>query len=418
MDTLYSNVTNSQIIQVLPLRDVSDQTFALGQIQFDVDVGDSQLLGSGTYFSMQVQLTKNDDVTPILTGDDLAPVMDLPAALFDSVEYRINGQLVCSVNEFPQCDFLDHRIVDSSNKLDTLEDILIFTNPDPESRRAAIAASLGNATPDNNQYLDVIFQPLPLRQVFRAVNGVVGAGKHSIIFYPSNNYKTKAIQTNISGALVNTPIFKVNNLYLNAEVKTASYSKSLNYKLTYPTMRLMKEPLFSGNVGFNTKNFMLSPKCKAVTIAFQATDAGYNTEHPITHLGALDYAAYPLGNAIEKNLQQLQLNYLGQDYTPNLYNINQTYTSVPQIKKDTSSFAYFNNVTQFDNNPVPESENFWSLRGQFYHFKLYNPKEIKNSNLLTVKYKFSALPVDMTMLVFEHNEEDMVLSLSNGSIRL
>lgn len=417
MDTLYSNVTNSQIIQVLPLRDVSDPTFALGQIAFEIDVGDNQLLGKGTYFSMQMQITKNDDVTPISGNDDLAPVMDLPAALFDSVEYRINGQLVCSVNEFPQCDYLDHRIVDSSNKLDTLEDILILTNPDTDLRRKSIAIGLNNSTPDNNQYFDVIFQPLPLRQVFRAVDGVVGSARHSFTFYPSHNYKKQAIQTGFAATPVVTPIVKVNNMYLYAEVKTATYSKNTSYQLTYPSMRLLKEPLFSGNTGFNTKNFMLNPKCKAVSIVFQATDAGYNTVHPITYFGALEYSAVPgIDNAIEKNIQQLQLNYLGQDYTPNIYNINQTFAA--GIKKDTSSFAYFNNVTQFDDNPVPESQTFWSSRGQFYHFKLYNPKEIKNNNLLTVKYKFSALPVNMTMLVFEHNQEDMVINIQNGFIRI
>lgn len=400
MSQLHGEIKNRELIQVNCNRTVSDATFALGSLDFDINTNQNQLLGKNSYMSMKLQITKINDFTPIGTADNLAPNMDIPACLFDSVTLKVNGQPIYTNNEYPQSDILIRRLYSSSNRLDVIDDILIFTNPDFSTRHDAITTATSELPPDPNSVFDIVFQPLCFQEIFRYIHdvGLAGQAKYTLSFQPNNNYKIQALQMNPFAAPLANPLFKVLDMYLYAEVYTSSYEPNFSYMLTVPKSKMHREPLLEGNNGFNTKTFQLSPTCKAVSVCFQDSRAGSNYQYPITFLSNVE-------TANEKDLVQIQLNYLGKNYTPTPYQLEQTYDGVNFLKKDNTSFAYYANIIQYENNPVPESQQFWSARGQFYYFKLYNPDNVKNNNMLNVRYKFSAVPANTNMLVFEHDED-------------
>lgn len=413
MSNLYSKVVDRVIQQVQPLRTATYDAFNLGPIEFSVDLDHNQGLSKKSYMSMKVSVTKTNSTTPLANSDHWGPVMDMPNAFFDSAYIKINGvtvsELLC--NELPQVDMYYRRITQSSNDLDTKEDILIFTSPDVNTRADAVVAAVDNLTPSNNSVFDVVFVPLPLMQLSKYLDGelsILGKCTVTFGFNPNNNYQIQTMQKAYNGSLI-TPIVQVQEFFFYPTIVTASIDPSFTYVCRTPHINMFRENIPNGATGFQTKTFKLSPYTKAVSIAFQSSVVGVDQFQAITTLG--DYVA-----AQEKNVTQLQINWLGRNYTPSAYQFDNTFNA--GFKKDNLSHAYLNNINQLDNDVqmIRESENFFSTRGQYFYWDLYNSQNIKNNDLLTVRFQMNTPPTDMNILVFEHTINNLAFTRHNGSL--
>ena len=116
-------------------RVVKDDAFPNGDIVYDVRTyGDRWFIPNRSYLKIRCSLTKTDG-TMLEINDGIAPAMNLAPNLFKSMEFKINGRTVSSVNNhLAQVDTLCTRLSKSDSWLSTVGKSHNFWSPDIRER--------------------------------------------------------------------------------------------------------------------------------------------------------------------------------------------------------------------------------------------------------------------------------------------
>lgn len=122
LESANRGISRNQYEQQAPTRDVGSGNFPNGSINFRWQTsGVKWWIPSRSYIRMRCSLTKADGVTPVDDADDVAPNMDQCAALFQSLEFRINDKVVSRVADYvAQIDALSTRINKPSAWIDSV----------------------------------------------------------------------------------------------------------------------------------------------------------------------------------------------------------------------------------------------------------------------------------------------------------
>jgi len=134
--SLSQGLSSSQFTQVAPSRDVTGVNLPNGAVHFKFDVsGDEWWVPSRSKFRIRLKITDDTgaDNTPgnaIDLSDDIAPNMNWPSALWKSVQFRIKGDTIESIDDYlPQCDTLLKRLTKSKSQLDSQDNLLTWMSP-------------------------------------------------------------------------------------------------------------------------------------------------------------------------------------------------------------------------------------------------------------------------------------------------
>jgi hypothetical protein len=115
-------VTKDLYEQQAPTRDVTGSNFPNGSINFRWQTGATKWwVPFRTYLRFRVSLTRAN-LTPLdATEDDIAPIMNQCAALFQSAEFRLNDKTISRVSDYlPQIDTLNTRLNKSKAWIDSV----------------------------------------------------------------------------------------------------------------------------------------------------------------------------------------------------------------------------------------------------------------------------------------------------------
>lgn len=135
-----SGISRNQYNQVAPTRDVTGNNFPNGAIHFKWEnASQNWWIPSKSYLRMRVSLTRSDGVSFLTTEDDIAPNMDLCAALWQSLEFRVAGKTVSRVADYvPLVDALTKRLSKSKSTLDSINASTNFFDPYFKVRQQAV----------------------------------------------------------------------------------------------------------------------------------------------------------------------------------------------------------------------------------------------------------------------------------------
>jgi hypothetical protein len=115
-------VTKDLYEQQAPTRDVTGSNFPNGSINFRWQTGATKWwVPFRTYLRFRVSLTKANGNPLEGTSDDIAPIMNQCAALFQSAEFRLNDKTISRVSDYlPQISTLDTRLNKSKAWIDSV----------------------------------------------------------------------------------------------------------------------------------------------------------------------------------------------------------------------------------------------------------------------------------------------------------
>ena len=121
LESANKGISRNQYEQQAPTRDVSGANFPNGSINFRWQTsGVKWWLPSRSYIRMRCSLTKANGL-PVNLSDDVAPSMAQCAALFQSLEFRVNDKVVSRVADYvPQIDALSTRVNKSASWIDSV----------------------------------------------------------------------------------------------------------------------------------------------------------------------------------------------------------------------------------------------------------------------------------------------------------
>jgi hypothetical protein len=403
-----------ETLQILPNRNVEDNSLTSGVINFEWSTERGEAVGANTFLDIQFDFYNSNGGSriPFVSANNISLNMNAPAILFDSIGLKINGQIVCEITNYSIIDFLRMRQQLTGYALDNVYNNLMITNGSASTR-----ADITNKAASIDQSVmtfDFVKNVLPLELLFEGLgSSIKGKANYCLYLQPNVQYKNQ-IYVN-SGALINSDIVKnVKGMILYVEKKTLKYDSNFKEVFRMNNIRMFKEPVLSSQ-GEEQRTFYLSPKTKGVTIAFQAISAGQgNNTTPITNLNT---QVYTPTDDTTNYLTFLQLNYLGKNYTPSGHQLLKTNSAVIGTgNTNNNAYAYYSSIRQIGNDE-PESEDSYYLRGPYQYFNLYNPENIKNNNVLTVRYRFSGFGAGLNLLVFEHTEHMGEITVANHEIR-
>lgn len=108
--------------QQAPTRDVTGTNFPNGSINFRWQTGATKWwVPSRTYLRFRIYIRGSNDQMVDVNTDDMAPIMNQCAALFQSAEFRMNDKTISRVSDYmPQIDTLRTRINKSKSWIDSV----------------------------------------------------------------------------------------------------------------------------------------------------------------------------------------------------------------------------------------------------------------------------------------------------------
>lgn len=138
---------NAQYHQIPALRDLTNNKFSNGQIQFRFETsGTTWMVPKRSYFRIRCTLTQvraNAGLAlPPLASSDIAPSMGLAANLFKTVEIKLSGKSLQRITErLPQIDALNMRMKKPEAFLNGVARVSNFLDYDFDVRRQQVAAN-------------------------------------------------------------------------------------------------------------------------------------------------------------------------------------------------------------------------------------------------------------------------------------
>ncbi len=152
------------------------------------------------------------------------------------------------------------------------------------------------------------------------------------------------------------------------------------------------------------KTFIVNPKSHSFTLAFQKLDAGLVT-------------TYPKSKFICNNNDHLKL--IRFQFRNALTNLPIPTPSIEYnntLNKDYTSQHYYENQMYLGSFFLDDFENLeiWQERGPYYSIKLKNQNEM--TSRLTISTQFEELSESISLLLFEHFQEECKFKIDNGEV--
>ena len=145
LESSNQGTSRMQYDQIAPSRDVTTNNFPNGSIHCRFqNTGQKRWIPSKSYLRIRCQLAKADG-TPLKLDDNISPNMGLCAALFQSMEFRINDKTVSRISDFvPQIDALETRLYKSKAWLDGIGSSVNFWDYEYKKRQSAVSSDASN----------------------------------------------------------------------------------------------------------------------------------------------------------------------------------------------------------------------------------------------------------------------------------
>jgi len=259
----------------------------------------------------------------------------------------------------------------------------------------------------------------PPLSIFKIGHGLP-SGKFELILNPqtSSVYKKYAIESIVTDKIPGVDYnFSINDMYFYANTVEGERADDITYLLDLEQTRCQTETI-NPNGGMQQKNFDVSPSTYALTVAYQDSRAGTNTQ--ISSSKFKSYNAL-ITTSEELKLRRFFINYAGQnlpspdadplfvlgdDLTTEKYT---DYTTQRYIESQIYSGAYF------DTGGAESLKEFHN-RGSYYYVSI--PRDgTDRSTRVTINQEFRAADLANTrVLLFDHAKQIARIRVQDGRV--
>ena len=268
---------------------------------------------------------------------------------------------------------------------------------------------------------EIIWQP-PL-SVFKLTHAMP-SGKYEIVLNPQTStvYQKYAVESllgggdkvaNISSSGVatanSTYKFNIVDMYMMVNTVLGPRIDNLSYLLDLESTRCQSDSITTK--AFQQKNFTVSPSTYALSVAFQDSRAGTNTQ--ISASKFISYNAALTENESEK-LTRFYVGFGGQNFpSPDAdpeFSSTVDYTTQRYVESQMYSGSFYDSSGG-------ESLAEWQDRGRYYHFS--TPRDGSDrSSQVGVHQSFSSVadPNSMRVMLFDHSKEVVRVSIQDGQV--
>jgi hypothetical protein len=387
-------ITKFQYRRVTPKASATGDSFAGGQIIFDYTLaGDSWWIPSRSYVNVRAKLSKVVGAveTPPVPADGVAPSMNFTACLFDSADFRLNGQSMGNITKnLPQVDSMSKLLNKGATWFKANESVN-FWNPDFNERQALMV---------KNSFETCWIPPLGIFQY----NKAIPSGRYELVLTPKPSYERAAVESTNAIVFGNAE----NNFKLTIEsitfhvcvVDGPRSNENSTYYIDYEHLNVHPRRIVDGSN--LTENFTISKTTHGICVASQSRDAGNNTLHtPSKFLAAGD----------EQKLEKLRIDYAG--------------TSQPSPDLDVEYDGTINHMTNayYQSQLYNGSEydpaasvgfDDWLKRGPYFLYR-WSKDGLDTSTSCDVNVQYSAM-ADGNLLVFDIHRKIAVIKVENGRV--
>ncbi len=151
-------VGKMQFEQVMPTRSVTGDSFASGQIRYNIEVPSGKWwLPSQTYLSMRYTLSADaDGNTDVSVGNEIAPAYFAPQQCFQAAEFRAGGKTICKVaDHLGAIQALQYRQNKSAAWVKSVGKSVTCAEPSFSKRRALVCSDASNHRDDAFPLADI-----------------------------------------------------------------------------------------------------------------------------------------------------------------------------------------------------------------------------------------------------------------------
>jgi len=258
---------------------------------------------------------------------------------------------------------------------------------------------IGHAMPSGKYELVLNPQTASVYQKY-AVESLLGGGDKV------PNIATPGAPTNGSNYL-----FNVVDMYMYANTVEGPRADDITYLLDLEQTRCQSDGFGATTNGLTQKNFDVSPSSYALTVAYQDTRAGTNTQVSSSKFKSYNAA---LTTSEEQKLERFFLNYAGQnlpapDADPS-FTATSDYTTQRYVESQIYSGAYFDTGGG-------ESLEEYHDRGSYYYFSI--PRDgTDRSTRVNIHQQFAAGndTANMRVLLFDHSKQVARVRVQDGRV--
>jgi hypothetical protein len=401
--------------QVTAKRNISDNAFDKGVIDFDFSIGGkTTFLPSRSYFRVGVELTKPDG-SPVAQTDDVAFANFCPGNLFDNVYFLAGGQTVSSiVNYAPQAHACSYRLSKSGAWLNSIGKDAYGISSDFEYRRMQASVPVEDddvlipvaqdITQQNKKYF-MYKPPVGIMEHSKPM----GSGDYRFQFNPNSNYKTACVQS-LTGKTPDDYSFNVTSMELYICTELMDVSPTGTEVLHLMEHQVQSKPL--SGAGDTNFDFTVPPSTKAISIFVQSGAAGSNTMCPPSLLGCKTVGVGNGGYDAQNSIKSIQLTYANMTKPPTRWSSEFTATTkkLQQRYLDTQIES-----SQAFSSGGAETLQQWLDGGVLLHYSWIRDANDRSTQL-QIQADFQDHEPNSNLFVVAHYTRSCEIDVSNGYI--
>tara|TARA_R100000951_G_scaffold15933_2_gene12547 strand:+ start:2605 stop:4251 length:1647 start_codon:yes stop_codon:yes gene_type:complete len=321
-----------------------------------------------------------------------------------------------------------------ANSAYTIEAVSATTLTLPKAITADVAAAVFDFNKQDNgeearrvQYFELTWKP-PLS--IMKIGHCLPTAKFELILNPHNEsaYQKYAIESmtdkiaNVSRSAVVSPAnadfkFRVEDMYYYINTVNGPRADNLSYLIDLENTNCQSDNV--PNVSFQQRNFDVSPSTYALTVAYQDTRAGVNSQFSPTKFASFEGTAETSDKVnVDEKLNRFFIQYAGQQFpSPDAspeFVAGKDYTTQRYVDTILNSGSYFNSGGS-------ETIEDWASRGRYYYQVC--PKDSHDkSTRVAVHQQFNGAGLPSTtlantrVLLFSHYRTVVRVEIKNGRV--
>ncbi len=261
----------------------------------------------------------------------------------------------------------------------------------------------GNSNSRRVKTFELVWQP-PL-SIF-SVPHAMPAGDYNLLLTPetSSVYMKKAIESAFADKAQTTDFtLSVDSMYLYLAVVDGPRADDVTYLLDLKETACRAENIT--NASYGSKYFDVNPTTYALTVAYQTTLAGQNSQYSQTKFKLVDNA--------DLNITRQSVEYAHQNKPS--FQGDRSFSTGVDLLSQCYVDTLLNTGAYFERGGAETLEE-WQERGPYYHYSW--PKDgTDKSTRATVFQSFSALSGNDRVLLFDHFRSVARIEVANGRVQ-
>ena len=389
-------------IQKQAHRDVSAANFSNGQINFNICIPQGMYWSpSKSFFDMRVSTMQNDNTSRLADETNIAPAMFQGDTCFRQMCLKVNGQPISRIDDYvAQVSALKHRIKRTDSWLNTVGKYDIISEFSWAERKNLVTSDGGGRA--KGKY-SLAWQPA--LGVWNKEYLPAGKYQLELLPKPASVLSIHGVDSNGNVVAANNYSFRVERMHMYLWTGVDDSPPQGEYGFSFSECRCQSQNITTNSL--TQKTFTVDPRTRALSLAFQASDAGQASTRSIT--------LFKAEGDDELNLERHYISFRGQKLPDTIPELE--YASAgADADLDYFTQMYREQMEYSGAHKKPDHEDLitWEGRGIYFH---YDQWPSSGSDKVHVSHQFSAAFTSATqLLLFDHWDEYVKLHYQQGKI--